>query len=245
VAPALPARTLEARGMKVVFLEEVPGTAIPGEVKDVKDGFARNYLLPRKLAEPATKAALQRAEALAKREEKRQAQLDNQAQQITDKLEGQQIVIRARAGEQGRLYGSVTTADIAVRLDELLGEPIDRRRILLGQPLRDVGTHRITLRLTRNVSTQVEVVIEADETTTRGRRSTAPAGGSIIMVPRRERRGEVEAEEQRDEFDDEIDSGDELPEAAELTEDDSLTADATADAAEDADDDTDDDTEER
>jgi large subunit ribosomal protein L9 len=188
--------------MKVVFIEEVPGTAVPGEVKDVKDGFARNYLLPRKLAVPATKATLQRADALSKREEKRQAQLDGAAQRIVDKLEGQQILIRARVGEQGRLYGSVTAADIAARLDEILGEPIDRRRINMPVPIREVGTRQIPIRLTRNVSTAVEVVIEADETSTRGRRSSAPAGGSILMSPvrERERRRRWEDEEDEDEF---------------------------------------------
>ena len=173
--------------MKVVFIEEVPGTAVPGEVKDVRDGFARNFLLPRKLAVPATKAALQRAESLSKKEERRQAGLDAEAQRIVDKIEGKQILIRARVGEQGRLYGSVTAADIAERLDELLGEPIDRRRIVLHTPLREVGTRQVPLRLTRNVQTAVEVVIEPDESSSRGRRSEAPAGGSIIMVPRRGR----------------------------------------------------------
>ncbi|MGD9889748.1 MAG: 50S ribosomal protein L9 [Dehalococcoidia bacterium] len=180
--------------MKVVFIEEVPGTAVPGEVKDVRDGFARNYLLPRNLAVPATKASLQRAEALSKREDKRQAHLDAEAQKIVDKLEGKQILIRARVGEQGRLYGSVTASDIAGYLDELIGEPIDRRRIMLNMPLREVGTRQVALRLTRNIATNVEVVIEADETSSRGRRSTAPAGGSIIMAPRRGRAAQEELE---------------------------------------------------
>jgi large subunit ribosomal protein L9 len=184
--------------MKVVFIEEVPGTAVPGEVKDVRDGFARNYLLPRRLAVPATRAALQRAESLSRKEEKRQAHLDADAQKIVDKLQEKQIVIRARVGEQGRLYGSVTAADIAERLDELLGEPIDRRRIVLHTPLREVGTRQIPLRLTRNVQTYVEVIIEADETSSRGRRSSAPAGGSIIMAPRRGRAAQEELEAELD-----------------------------------------------
>lgn len=180
--------------MKVVFIEEVPGTAVPGEVKDVRDGFARNYLLPRKLAVPANKATMQRAESLSKREDKRQSSLDAEAQKIVDKLEGKQILIRARVGEQGRLYGSVTASDIAGYLDEIIGEPIDRRRIMLSTPLREVGSRQIALRLTRNVSTNVEVVIEADETSSRGRRSTAPAGGSIIMAPRRGRAAQEDLE---------------------------------------------------
>jgi large subunit ribosomal protein L9 len=193
--------------MKVVFIEEVPGTAVPGEVKDVRDGFARNYLLPRNLAVPATKATMQRADALAKREDKRQATLDSEAQRIVEKLDGVQIVIRARVGEQGRLYGSVTSADIAGHLDEILGEPIDRRRIMLSTPLREVGSKQVMLRLTRNVSTSVEVVIEADESSSRGRRSTAPAGGSIIMAPRRGRAAQ-------DAIETEVEAGDDAGEAA-------------------------------
>jgi large subunit ribosomal protein L9 len=206
--------------MKVVFVEEVPGTAVPGEVKEVRDGFARNFLLPRNLAVPATKSALQRAEALSKKEEKRQAHLDTDAQRIVEKLEGQQIVIRARVGEQGRLYGSVTAADLATRLDDLLGEPIDRRRIILPVPLREVGTRQVPLRLTRNVTTNVEVVIEADDTSSRGRRSTAPAGGSIIMAPQRARRRPRDEEEEELEYEERIDAGDELPETVtDATED--------------------------
>jgi large subunit ribosomal protein L9 len=173
--------------MKVVFIEEVPGTAVPGEVKEVRDGFARNYLLPRNLAIPATRSAMQRAESLSKKEDKRQSGLDAEAQKIVDKLEGKQVLIKARVGEQGRLYGSVTTADIANYLDELIGEPIDRRRIMLAQPLREVGTRAVQLRLTRNVTAAVEVVIEADETSSRGRRSSAPAGGTILLTERRGR----------------------------------------------------------
>ena len=196
--------------MKVVFVEEVPGTAVPGEVKEVRDGFARNFLLPRNLAVPATKSALQRAEALSKKEEKRQSQLDGEAQRIVDKLEGQQILIRARVGEQGRLYGSVTSADLANRLDELLGEPIDRRRIVMPVPIREVGTRLVPLRLTRNITTTVEVVIEADDTSSRGRRSTAPAGGSIIMAPRQERRRPRDEDDELDDQFDRIDAGDDL-----------------------------------
>lgn len=192
--------------MKVVFIEEVPGTAVPGDVKDVKDGFARNFLLPRKLALPATKATMQKAESLSKKEEKRQAGLDREAQAIVEKLDGKQILIRARVGEQGRLYGSVTSADIATHLDELLGEPIDRRRIMMAMPIREIGSRAIPLRLTRNVTASVEVVIEADESSSRGRRSTAPAGGSEIMSPTRERpRRRFRDDEDEDQFDDDRD----------------------------------------
>ena len=130
--------------MKVVFLEEVFGTAVPGEVKEVKNGFARNYLLPRGLAVPATKSAMQQADALSKKEEKRQAQLDSDAQKLIEKLEGQQITITARVGEQGRLYGSVTSADIAAKLATVFDGEFDRRRVLLPAPIREVGSHPVS-----------------------------------------------------------------------------------------------------
>jgi large subunit ribosomal protein L9 len=159
--------------MKVVFIEEVVGTAVPGEVKEVKNGFARNYLLPRGLAIPATKAALQRAEALAKKEEKRQAALDAEARRVVEQLEGKPIVIRARVGEQGRLYGSVTAADIAAKLSEILGTEFDRRRIVLHEPIREVGSRPVPLRLTRNITHTIDVEVEPEEGSRR-RTSEAP-----------------------------------------------------------------------
>jgi large subunit ribosomal protein L9 len=178
--------------MKVVFLEEVLGTAVPGDVKDVKDGFARNYLLPRGFAVPATKDALQRAVSLAKKEEKRQSGLDAEARKLLDQLEGQKLVIQARVGEQGRLYGSVTTADIAEKLGEILGTEFDRHRVLMAQPIREVGSHLVTLRLTRNVSHQIEVDVEEIET---GRRR-ASAETLPPIIPDEEPEVTAEAEDE-------------------------------------------------
>lgn len=184
--------------MKVVFLEEVLGTAVPGEVKEVKNGFARNYLLPRGLAIPATKEALQRAQALAKKEEKRQAALDAEARRLTEQLEGRTITIRARVGEQGRLYGSVTAADIAEKLSEILGVEFDRHRILLTQPIREVGTHMVTLRLTRNVSYQLAVTVEEIET---GRRRTPAQALPPIIAEEEPKFAEEEDEDEYAEYD--------------------------------------------
>ena len=166
--------------MKVVFVEEVPGTAVPGDVKEVKNGFARNYLLPRGLAIPATKDALQRAEALAKKEEKRQAGLDAEARALLERLEGQKVTIRARVGEQGRLYGSVTAADIAGKLEEILGNEFDRRRVLLAEPIREAGSRLVTLRLSRNVSHPIEVEVEPEES---GRRRAAAVPAAVEQAP--------------------------------------------------------------
>jgi large subunit ribosomal protein L9 len=149
--------------MKVVFLEDVLGTAQVGEVKVVKNGFARNYLLPRSLAAPASAQAIQHAGARAKAEEKRQAALDSEAQRQLERFTGVPITIRARVGEQGRLYGSITAADIAEELGKLTGEEFDRRRIELAEPIREIGEHRVAVRLTRNVHGTVELTVEAQE----------------------------------------------------------------------------------
>src|SRR5690606_29233689 len=99
--------------MKVVFLETVEGSGDMGEVKTVAPGYARNYLLPRGLAAPATPHVLKRAERLRELEEERQRAQDEHARELLGKLEGKALVIGVRVGEQGRLYGSVTNADIA------------------------------------------------------------------------------------------------------------------------------------
>jgi len=144
--------------VKVVFLETVEGSGTMGEVKDVARGYARNYLLPRGLAAPATPQVLARAERLREIEEERQRAEDEKAQGLVGKFESP-IVVTARVGEQGRLYGSVTNADIAEKAGEILGEDLDRRRILLPEAIRRVGVYTVGIRLSRNVTPEVQVVV--------------------------------------------------------------------------------------
>jgi len=166
--------------MKVVFLQNVEGSGRTGEIKEVADGFARNFLLPRRLAAPATPDAVKRAEAITVAEARRQAELDEQARTLAEKLTAP-IVITVRAGEQGRLYGSVTATDIAEEASKLAGEEVDRHLLVLEEPIKDVGIYEIPLRLTHNVEAtlMVEVVgegvavpvaVEAKEETPKPRR---------------------------------------------------------------------------
>ena len=145
--------------MKVVFLETVEGSGSMGEVKTVADGYARNYLLPRGFAAPATPAVLARVDKLREMEEARQRAEDERAQQLVGKLEGKPLVIAVRVGEQGRLYGSVGNADIAQEAGEILGEELDRRRVLLPETIRRVGVYTVGLRLSRNVQPEIQVVV--------------------------------------------------------------------------------------
>ncbi len=144
--------------MKVVFLQNVEGSGRTGEIKQVADGFARNYLLPRRLAAPATPDAVKRAEARAVVEARRQAELDEQARALAEGMAAP-IVITARVGEQGRLYGSVTSGDIAEEVSKLVGQEVDRHLVVLEEPIKTLGTYEIPLRLTRNVEAKVTVEV--------------------------------------------------------------------------------------
>lgn len=154
--------------MKVVFFEEVEGTAQVGEVREVKNGFARNYLLPRGIAGPPTKNNLMRAERLAKADAIRQGKLDAVASPVAAAIDGQALVFEARVGQQGRLFGSVTARDIAERLTEIARKAapdatVDHRQVQLPQSLRELGTQTVPVRLTRNVHAEVTVEVQADE----------------------------------------------------------------------------------
>ena len=151
--------------MKVVFLETVEGTAVVGDVKEVKNGFARNYLLPRGLAAPAKEPHLERARAGAVREARKQEALDKDASAIAERLEGQKITMIARVGEQGKLYGSITSVHIAEEVTKLIGgdEPFDHRKVLLTEALKEIGVQPVRLRCTRNVGAAIEVDVIAED----------------------------------------------------------------------------------
>ena len=151
--------------MKVVFLESIEGTAVVGDVKVVKNGFARNYLLPRGLAAPAKEPYLARAKAGAEREAIKQMALDKDATVVAERLEGQKISLIAKVGEQGKLYGSITSIHIAEEVAKLLGEgaEFDHRKVLLPEAIKEVGVQPVRLRLTRNVEAAIEVDVISEE----------------------------------------------------------------------------------
>ena len=147
--------------MKVVFLEEVEGTASPGDIKNVANGFARNYLLPRKLAAPATDHYIEIAKAKATKHARRQERLDDETRtHILPKVDGRSVRIEVRIGEQGKLFGSVTARDIAEALQAETGVEIAHQQVALGQAIREVGSQEVNVRLTRNVIAKVTVNVE-------------------------------------------------------------------------------------
>jgi large subunit ribosomal protein L9 len=145
--------------MKVLLLKDVYKLGRAGDVKKVADGYGRNFLLPQKLAMLATPGAVKQAEkirqaALAERE-----QLNQEMGSVAEKLKAVTLIFNARAGETGRLYGSITTGDIAAAIEREAGIRIDRRHIA-HQPLRELGTHKVAIRLTVDLIPEIDVVVK-------------------------------------------------------------------------------------
>ena len=145
--------------MRVVFLEDVEGVALGGDVKEVKNGFARNYLIPQNLAVPATHNALQKVQGLAVQAEKDRVRMLSDMRELATHLEGVQVSVEMRAGATGQLYGSVTNAMVAEKLFELTEREIDRRVIEISDPIRDLGKFDVNVRLHADVYAKIAVLV--------------------------------------------------------------------------------------
>ena len=148
--------------MKVILKQDVKNLGKAGQVIDVADGYARNYLIPRGLAVEASDANLRQLQEQQRQESRRAQQARAQAEADARKLDGQTVRLTARAGEGGRLYGSVTPADVAEALAALAGHPLDRRKIELAEPIRQVGRYQVVVRLHPEVSARVYVEVVAE-----------------------------------------------------------------------------------
>jgi large subunit ribosomal protein L9 len=149
--------------MDVLLLKDVQGLGDAGEVKTVADGYGRNYLIPHGLAMMASPGAVKQAQLQAAAEERRKEQEMTEAQELAQALDGLTVTFQARAGESDRLYGSITKANIAESLEEQVGQEVDRRKIELDEPLKELGTHAITIRLASEAEAKVTVIIEREE----------------------------------------------------------------------------------
>jgi large subunit ribosomal protein L9 len=143
--------------MKVVLTQDVPKLGDSGTLQDVKDGYARNFLIPQGLAAMATPGMVKQVEERQRAEARRIAKLEEEMRDLADRIEATHIEIIARVGEQGRLYGSVTSTDIADKLTEAVGEEIDRRKLGLDEPIRNVGEYEIPVRLVGKLAPLVKV----------------------------------------------------------------------------------------
>ena len=149
--------------MKVIFIEDVPDVALAGEAKEVADGYGRNYLLPRKLAVLADSAASNIVEAQLKKVAVKRAQATAEMAEVAKKLEGVEVTLKAKVGEKERLYGSITGADIADGLGSSTGLVIDKRKIELEEPIRQLGSYDVTVRFTHDIAAVIKLAVVADK----------------------------------------------------------------------------------
>jgi large subunit ribosomal protein L9 len=150
--------------MKVVFLEDVSGVAQGGDVKEVKNGFARNYLIPKNLAVPVSHNALQGVAKLAREAGVVRIKTLSDMKALGEELDGVQVNVEMRAGAGGRLYGSVTNAIVAEQLSEMTDREIDRRTVDIAEPMRELGMFDVTVRVHPEVEAQIKVLVYATGT---------------------------------------------------------------------------------
>jgi large subunit ribosomal protein L9 len=148
--------------MKVVLREDVETLGRKGDLLEVADGYARNYLVPRGLAIKATKGVVAQAEAMRRNREAREVRERAAAEELAGKLSAAPVTVGARAGEAGKLFGSVTATDIAAAVLDLTGVELDRRSVLLDDPIRELGETEVSVRLHPDVVVTLVVAVVAE-----------------------------------------------------------------------------------
>jgi len=148
--------------MQVILLQDLYNNGVAGEVVDVAPGFARNFLIPRKIAIKATSSALKETENIRKNVEARKAQYNNMLNDLARQIDGVELIFGRRAASTGKLFGSVTTQEIAEELDAKTGVDLNRRRIS-QQGLREVGTHEVSVSLGSEISPTLTITIVPEE----------------------------------------------------------------------------------
>jgi large subunit ribosomal protein L9 len=158
--------------MKVVFLEDVPQVARAGEIKEVASGYGRNYLIPRKLALPADAQAISQVEAHRRLKARQQAESEAELQELGRELDGKEITLKAKVGAKDHLYGSITNADIADELKNSAGLVVDKRKIELDEPIRQLGSYEVSVKLAKDLVSQVKVTVveEAEKEDKKGKK---------------------------------------------------------------------------
>ena len=150
--------------MKVIFLQDVPNVARAGEIKEVANGYGRNFLIPHKLALLASSPAISLIEAQRKISARNQQQTGAELVELANQLDGREVFLKARVGAKDRLYGSITNADIAAELESATGLVIDKKKIELAKPINQLGSYELTIRLAKDVIPKIKVTVTEGET---------------------------------------------------------------------------------
>jgi large subunit ribosomal protein L9 len=141
--------------VKIILIQEVDGLGSPGDVIEVKDGYGRNYLVPRGLATRWSRGAEKTIDSIKAARAARAVRGQDHAVEIKTKLESAPVQVKVRAGETGRLFGAVTTAEIAAALGAAAGEAVDKRTIVVANPIKSLGSHAVSVKLHDEVSASV------------------------------------------------------------------------------------------
>jgi large subunit ribosomal protein L9 len=149
--------------MKVIFFKDVPNVAKAGEIKEVNDGYARNFLIPKKLAALAQPGIQQHFEAENRAVARRQAQADAEIEALAKKIEGKTVTLKGKVGAKEQLYGSITNTDVADGLSKMLGIEIDKRKVELAEPIRHTGNFEAVVRLTGELTPKFKVKVTGEE----------------------------------------------------------------------------------
>jgi large subunit ribosomal protein L9 len=149
--------------MRVILQKPVENLGAPGDVVEVADGYARNYLVPRGLAVKATKGAMRHAESLRRAHEARVAKARAEAEAAAQRITAAALRIPARVGEEGKLFGSITAEQIAEEIERQAGVAVDRHDVRLDQPIRSVGVHEVRVHLFPGVDPVVRVEVVPTE----------------------------------------------------------------------------------
>jgi large subunit ribosomal protein L9 len=147
--------------MKLILTQQVSGLGAPGDVVEVKDGYGRNYLVPRGFAIKWTRGAEKQVDSIRKARSAREIATLDQAKEIADRLKSLKVRLRTRAGDGGRLFGSVTASDIAGAVKDSGGPDLDKRRIEVGNPIKTIGAHQVSVRLHPEVSATIALDVIA------------------------------------------------------------------------------------
>lgn len=149
--------------MKIILIQDVPNLGKAGETKNVSDGYARNFLIPRGLARVATEGELKQLEQYKRTAAKQAKQKLDTFKALAERIAETTLTFKAHAGEGTKLYGSITAAEIADKLSAELGHEIDRRKILLDTPIKQLGSHRVPIRLTAEIIPELTVIVERQD----------------------------------------------------------------------------------
>ena len=145
--------------MKVIFLEDVSKVAKAGEIREVADGYGRNFLIPKKLASLVVPGVTNRLVAQRRTQAKKEGEKEAKLAHIAKELDGKEVILKAKVGAKDRLYGRVTSADIAAELERITGVVVDKRKIRLAEPIRQLGSYEVLIKLGKDIMPKIRVTV--------------------------------------------------------------------------------------